>query len=109
MPGAGKPLLPEVRGSTTWSSTLIILGSLGHVVPSKSSGERIVLIAGIEAAVLAHERGGAAADAPAVGGAHVLVAVPAEAHRVRLLVDEDEVLHARGGVAVELDDRHVRR
>ena len=26
---------------------------------------------------------------------------------MRLLVDEHEVLHAGGGVAVELDDRHV--
>ena len=68
--------------------------------------ERIVLLAGVEAAVLAHERGRAAPDAPSIGRAHVLVAIPTEAHGVRLLID-GTVLLACGGVAVDVDHRHV--
>src|SRR6266699_1392409 len=69
--------------------------------------ERIVLLAGVESAVLAHERGRAAPDAPSIGCSHVLVAVPTQAHCMSLLIDEHEVLLARGGVAVDVDHRHV--
>ncbi len=59
-----------------------------------------MLATGVGAAVLAQEGGGAPPDAPAVGCAHVLVAVPGEAHGVGLLVDENEVLHSGGAIAV---------
>src|SRR6478752_3318439 len=77
------------------------------LLPSLRWRERIVLVSGVEAAVLAHEGGRAAVDTPTVGRAPVLVAVPAESHGVRLLVDEHEVLHARRLVAVDLDNGHV--
>src|SRR4029079_6185533 len=67
-------------------------------------GQRVVLMTRVDPTVLAHERGRPPADAPAGGGAHVLVVVPTESHRVRLLVDEQEVLDAAGAVAVDLDD-----
>src|SRR5581483_7811326 len=71
-------------------------------------GERIVLDAGVEVAALAHERGRAPADAPAIRRAHVLVVVPSKSHGVGVLVDEEEVLLPGGAVVVvELDDRHV--
>ena len=66
-----------------------------------------MLHAGVETAVLAHEGRGPAADTPPVGRAHVLVVVPTDAHRVRLLIDEHEVLHTGRGVTVELHDGHV--
>src|SRR5271157_720375 len=70
-------------------------------------GERVVLSPGVEASVLAHERGGASADAPAVGRAHVFVAIPGKTHGMRPLFDEDIVLSSRGAVSIELDHRHV--
>ena len=56
---AGSRSCQRCAGSTTWSSTLMIFGSSRHVVRlgSLRVGERIVLMAGVEAAVLAHERG----------------------------------------------------
>src|SRR3546814_5504623 len=52
-------------------------------------------ISGIDAAVLSQERRRAAPDAPSILRAHIFIAIPAETHVVRLLVDEEEVLHAR--------------
>src|SRR5205814_10538193 len=82
-------------------------GNSATAVLSVGIGERVVLASRVEASVLAHEGGGAPVDAPSVGCAPVLVVVPAEPHVVRLLIDEHEVLHAGGAVAVELDDGHV--
>src|SRR4051794_32422337 len=61
----------------------------------------------VDPAAATHERGGARADAPAFGGAHVLVLVPRKTHLVAGLVDEHVVLRAGRGVAAELDDRRV--
>ena len=49
--------------------------------------------AGVEAAVLAHERG-RCRDPPSLVRSDVLVVVPTQAHRVGLLIDEHEVLLA---------------
>ena len=97
-------VLPEMRGL---DDVVVDADDLREFAHECALGQRIVLAAGVEAAVLAHEGGGSTVDAPPVGGAPVLVAVPAETHGVGLLVDEHEVLHAGCDVAVELDDRHV--
>src|SRR5215831_16689420 len=87
---AGSLSCQRCAGSTTWSSTLMIFGM--SLTASLRLGEGIVLVSGVEAAVLAHEGRGAAVDAPAVTRPPVFVAVPAEPHGVCLLIDEHEVL-----------------
>ncbi len=65
-------------------------------------------MAGIESAVFAHERGGPAPYAPAIRGICVLVVVPTEAHCVRLLIYENEMLLACCAFgADEFNHRHV--
>src|SRR3954468_18036476 len=85
----------------------MIFGSAVTMNPSLVLRQRIVLMAGIEATVLAHECRRTAGDAPPVGRAPVLVSIPADTHRVRLLIDEHEVLYAVCRVARDVDDRHV--
>ena len=104
---AGRRSCHKCGGSTTWSSTLMIFGSSVMLRPSVRSSSGSCCRPESKPPCLRMNVVARLANPPAVGGAEVLVVVPTQAHRVRLLVDEDEVLHAGGPIAVELDDRHV--
>src|SRR5438034_9821611 len=68
---------------------------------------RVVRVAVVVPSTATHEGGRTRLDAPSVGGAHVLVVVPGEAHLVRRLIDEHVMLHTACGVTVEVHDGWV--